>query len=352
MILALRRLPRSWSQTAFCMVKLEATRMAVKIPARMVSRWAPAGGQTEAWARMVKNAANSELKNITSEPSQMITPTASIDGLSGTVALAATGPPDRRRGPGSRRIFSRSEARRANSSAREIFRCRSRGPGRGRRVPAITAAEQGGRRAVARYTTVSRWVGRVRATYSGAQAPGRLPGDDGRLDHDHRVELEAVGRVGGQQHERLGQPALRMSRASAAGRPAASSATARSASSDAGARMATRPGADGGHLFAGQRGHLPGQVARRWRPARARSAPDRECGAPPRCGAPGGAGVSSGAATASTRAGHRHHLGRRPVAHRQLDRAGRAAPGQVGGDLVPGPRAPTARWPGRCRPPR
>jgi hypothetical protein len=31
----------------------------------------------------VKNAANRELKNITSEPSQMITPTASIDGLSG-----------------------------------------------------------------------------------------------------------------------------------------------------------------------------------------------------------------------------------------------------------------------------
>ena len=36
-----------------------------------------------AWARMVKKAANSELKNITSEPSQMITPTASIGGLSG-----------------------------------------------------------------------------------------------------------------------------------------------------------------------------------------------------------------------------------------------------------------------------
>src|ERR1700677_3542398 len=65
------------------MVKLEETRMAVKMPARITSRWAPAGGQTEAWARMVKKAANRELKNITSEPSQMITPTASIDGLSG-----------------------------------------------------------------------------------------------------------------------------------------------------------------------------------------------------------------------------------------------------------------------------
>jgi hypothetical protein len=31
----------------------------------------------------VKNAANRELKNMTSEPSQMITPTASMDGLSG-----------------------------------------------------------------------------------------------------------------------------------------------------------------------------------------------------------------------------------------------------------------------------
>ena len=53
------------------------------MPARMVSRCVPGGGQTEACDRMVKKAANSELKNITSEPSQMITPTASIDGLSG-----------------------------------------------------------------------------------------------------------------------------------------------------------------------------------------------------------------------------------------------------------------------------
>ena len=65
------------------MVKLDETRMRVKMPARMVSRWVPGGGQTEAWARMVKNAANRELKNITSEPSQMMTPTASIEGLSG-----------------------------------------------------------------------------------------------------------------------------------------------------------------------------------------------------------------------------------------------------------------------------
>jgi hypothetical protein len=57
--------------------------MAVKTPARMVSRWVPGGGHTDAWALMVKNAANRELKNITSEPSQIITPTCNIDGLSG-----------------------------------------------------------------------------------------------------------------------------------------------------------------------------------------------------------------------------------------------------------------------------
>ena len=57
--------------------------MAVKMPARTVSRWVPGGGQTVAWALMVKNAANRELKNITSEPSQMMTPTASMEGRSG-----------------------------------------------------------------------------------------------------------------------------------------------------------------------------------------------------------------------------------------------------------------------------
>ncbi len=82
-VFALRRLPRSWSKTAFCMEKLDATRMAVNIPACTVSSLVPAGGHTEAWARMEKKAANSELKNITSDPNQMITPTANIDGLSG-----------------------------------------------------------------------------------------------------------------------------------------------------------------------------------------------------------------------------------------------------------------------------
>jgi hypothetical protein len=65
------------------MVKLEDTRIRVKMPARIVSRRVPGGGHTVAWARMVKKAANRELKNITSDPSQMMTPTASIDGLSG-----------------------------------------------------------------------------------------------------------------------------------------------------------------------------------------------------------------------------------------------------------------------------
>ena len=53
------------------------------MPARIVSRCVPGGGHTEAWAGMVKKAAKRELKNITSEPSQMMTPTANIDGLSG-----------------------------------------------------------------------------------------------------------------------------------------------------------------------------------------------------------------------------------------------------------------------------
>src|ERR1039457_1934398 len=44
-ILAARRLRRSSSKTAFCIVKLDETRTRVKIAARIVSRWVPAGGQ-------------------------------------------------------------------------------------------------------------------------------------------------------------------------------------------------------------------------------------------------------------------------------------------------------------------
>ena len=55
-----------------------------------MSRWVPGGGQTVAWARIVKKAANSALKNITSEPSQMMTPTASIGGRSGRMPLVVT----------------------------------------------------------------------------------------------------------------------------------------------------------------------------------------------------------------------------------------------------------------------
>ena len=73
----------STSNTAFCMVKLEDTRISVKKPARKVSRWVPAGGQgPTVLARMVKKAAKRPLKNISSDPSQIMTPMASIGGRS------------------------------------------------------------------------------------------------------------------------------------------------------------------------------------------------------------------------------------------------------------------------------
>jgi hypothetical protein len=67
------------------MVKLDETRMSVKIPAWMTSRWVPTGGQGWSLARMVKKAANRPLKNMSSEPSQIMTPIASIGGRSWTI---------------------------------------------------------------------------------------------------------------------------------------------------------------------------------------------------------------------------------------------------------------------------
>ena len=65
------------------MVKLEETRIEVKMPARRVSRSVPAGGQGPmVLARMVKKAAKRPLKNISSDPSQIMTPMASIGGRS------------------------------------------------------------------------------------------------------------------------------------------------------------------------------------------------------------------------------------------------------------------------------
>ena len=55
----------------------------MKTPARRVSRSVPAGGQgPTVLARMVKKAANRPLKNISSDPSQIMTPMASIGGRS------------------------------------------------------------------------------------------------------------------------------------------------------------------------------------------------------------------------------------------------------------------------------
>ena len=55
----------------------------MKKPARSVSRSVPAGGQGPmVLARMVKKAAKRPLKNISSDPSQIMTPMASIGGRS------------------------------------------------------------------------------------------------------------------------------------------------------------------------------------------------------------------------------------------------------------------------------
>src|ERR1700735_1403706 len=65
------------------MVKLDDTRIRVKKPARAVSRTVPAGGQgPTVLARVVKKAAKRPLKNISSDPSQIMTPMASIGGRS------------------------------------------------------------------------------------------------------------------------------------------------------------------------------------------------------------------------------------------------------------------------------
>ena len=74
------------------MVKLDDTSTRVKTPARSVSSSVPAGGHGPmVLARMVKKAAKSPLKNISSDPSQIITPTASMGGRSWTILPWAAG---------------------------------------------------------------------------------------------------------------------------------------------------------------------------------------------------------------------------------------------------------------------
>ena len=129
----------------------------MKKPARSVSRWVPVGGQTDAWARMVKKAANRELKNITSDPSQMMTPTASIEGLSGRwrVGLAMAG--------SAARAWVTEEVllHRALGRPTRAIRSGAAVPGRpdGPQPGAARAAGGG-----VSETTVSRRVGRVSAT--------------------------------------------------------------------------------------------------------------------------------------------------------------------------------------------
>ena len=74
------------------MVKLEETRIRVKMPARTVSSSVPAGGHgPTVFARMVKKAAKRPLKNISSDPSQIMTPTASMGGRSWTIFPVGAG---------------------------------------------------------------------------------------------------------------------------------------------------------------------------------------------------------------------------------------------------------------------
>src|SRR6516225_3747470 len=74
------------------MVKLDDTRTKVKMPARTTSSSVPAGGHgPTVLARIVKKAAKRPLKNISSEPSQIITPTANMGGRSWTILPRGAG---------------------------------------------------------------------------------------------------------------------------------------------------------------------------------------------------------------------------------------------------------------------
>jgi hypothetical protein len=72
----------SINHTAHCMVNDEATKMIVKMPDCSTSSLVPTGGHAARCARIVKRAAKSPEKNISSLPSQIITPMASIGGRS------------------------------------------------------------------------------------------------------------------------------------------------------------------------------------------------------------------------------------------------------------------------------
>src|SRR3984957_7748845 len=86
-----RSRPSTWD-TALCMVKLGDTRIRVKKAARAVSGTVPAGGHgPTVLARMVKKAANRPLKNISSDPSQIMTPMASIGGRSWVIFPVGAG---------------------------------------------------------------------------------------------------------------------------------------------------------------------------------------------------------------------------------------------------------------------
>src|ERR1700735_4943753 len=90
---AFRRRHSAW-YTAYCIVKLDHTRISGQPPARSVSGSVPAGGHgPTVLARMVKKAAKRPLKNISSDPSQIMTPTASIGGRSWMIFPWGAGTP-------------------------------------------------------------------------------------------------------------------------------------------------------------------------------------------------------------------------------------------------------------------
>src|ERR1700688_2020937 len=126
---------------------------------------------------MVKYAANRPLKNITSEPSQIMTPTASSGGRSGTWRGARAGCST------DRACVTASFLADRDPSAPTPQRCRQR--------PRVDDGQTTG--------------GAGESDVQSAQALGRLLDDGGRLHHDHGVELEAVGQVDGQQTERRPQ---------------------------------------------------------------------------------------------------------------------------------------------------
>ena len=255
---------------------------------------------------------------MSSDPSQIMTPTASSGGRSGTWRC--------RRAPGcstDRACVTASFLADGDPSAPTPWSTtRPVGPAqssrRSTRPPSRQASSAPA--AAACGPTARRRVGRVRATYSAPQALRRLLDDGGRFHHHDGVELEPVGQVHGQQAQRrpeavaAGVDGLHARRRRAR---AARSGHQRRRGQDGGG-----PGATLGRQLGGSLGHdRCGQVVR--------TSPPRSRAATP--GPPHGRGrAQRRRRLGQHRRGHLDHLGRRAVAHGQLDQRGRALAGQMG----------------------